>query len=191
MYDTKNKWIFIHPEKCGGVSIEQILMLHYGHDQVSMTYEDQHDSIDSIINMLKVKPHEYFKFGCIRNPWDRMVSLYYHAKTHDNLLQKHRISTFKDFLYFLNYESKKLSAEYKFKHNGLYVMDYVIQLENIEEDIKKLAELLHIKEYTIPHYDHQTNRPKIPYQEYYDNESRFFIQEKFKWDIDFFNYSFD
>lgn len=185
MYNTKYKWVFVHPEKCGGVSIEQILRTHYGYKNVVMDNKNQHYNISDYINTLDLPATEYFKFGCIRNPWDRMVSLYYHAVKHDN----YKLD-FDSFIYMIKYEVKKLSGFYKFCHNGKFIMDHVAKLETFELDVQSLMKKMGITKYVLSKYDHSTNRPRKPYREYYNKKSRSFIEEKFKWDIEYFDYEF-
>jgi len=70
-------------------------------------------------------------------------------------------------------------------------MDYVAKLENFNEDVGVLMQKLNIDSYTLPRINHNTNRPKIPYQEYYSDQSRNMIENIFRWDIETFGYSFE
>ena len=189
MYNENNKWIFVHPQKCGGVSIEQILRRHYGHDKVIMTYENQHYNISDYDKIVKYSIDSYFKFGCIRNPWDRMVSLYYHAKRHDQYDKGfNEYITENKGLY--EKERRGMQGYHKFCNKGEYALDFVVKLENFENDVKLLTNQLGIKQYYLPHFNHDTNRPNRNYREYYSEKTKSFIEEKFAWDIEFFQYQF-
>lgn len=80
MFSNKYKFIFIHSQKCGGGSISEILMNYYGGHNFKIVREKQHDNISEYLKQTIYPITEYYKFGCTRNPWDRMVSLFYHAK---------------------------------------------------------------------------------------------------------------
>ena len=189
MWNNKYKWVFVHPQKCGGCSIEQLLREHYSYDECLMSFENQHYNISRYINLIEGNIEDYFVFGCIRNPWDRMVSLFHHAVKHDKYQ-----GSFDQYIQQKGlYKQDKISlqAEFKFKHNGKNLMDYVAKLENFNEDVGVLMQKLNIDSYTLPRINHNTNRPKIPYQEYYSDQSRNMIENIFRWDIETFGYSFE
>lgn len=186
MYNLKHKWIFVHPEKCGGTSIECILRRKHKEGLVDITGEDQHYGISDYANLVENDLDEYFVFGCIRNPWDRMVSLYYHAiKWNDYDLP------FENYIRPRRLKKMKVSAENKFLIDGEFKLDYVIQLEDFADTTKVALNKIGILDYELPHYDHQTNRPKVPYQQYYTDETKSWIEEVFQWDIKYFNYAFE
>lgn len=186
MWNDSKKFIFIHPKKCGGTSIEILLRANFT-DNVEPE-NSQHFTLSDVSKLIKNQLDDYFVFGCIRNPWDRMVSLYYHSIKHD----KDAIGlTFNEYIRKPGHWMKdNLSGKNNFTHNGEYRMDSVAKLENFGEEIKPIMTNLNITDYTLPHYDHGTSRPKIPYQEYYDLDSRLFIEEMFSWDIEKFQYEF-
>ena len=187
MWNDSKKFIFIHPKKCGGSSVE-ILLREYFDDNIEPD-NSQHFTMSHVSKLIKNPLDDYFVFGCIRNPWDRMVSLYYHSIKHD----KDAIGlTFSEYIRNRGHwdKHKGLPAKNFFIHDGHYMMDAVAKLENFKEDMKPIMAKLNISDYTLPHYDHGTSRPKIPYQEYYDLDSRLFIEEMFSWDIEKFQYEF-
>jgi len=67
--------------------------------------------------------------------------------------------------------------------------DFVIKIENIIEDLKKLKEILNIKsDLEFPHLiksDRKSN-----YGEYYDKETKEFVYDLYKQDIDNYDYKF-
>jgi len=187
MWNNKHKWIFVHPEKCGGVSIEQILRLHHKDGLIDIEKNTQHWNISQYIKEIGSENlNNYLIFGCIRNPWDRMVSLYYHAKKHDSYKED-----FGEYVNMIDYEKKQMSAKYKFCLKGVNVMNFVAKIENFEEDVSKIMKKIGISDYILNKYDHSTDRPKTPYQEYYTKAARDIIEENFQWDIETFNYSFE
>jgi hypothetical protein len=67
--------------------------------------------------------------------------------------------------------------------------DFIGRFENLEQDIKKVTELLGREPPTeIPHLNKSINR--LPYQEYYDDESVEKVNEMFQEEIDYFGFKF-
>ena len=115
---------------------------------------------------------QYFKFGCVRNPWDRKLSSYFFENATE---------TFEE--YCMN---KKFNNLYSFYNLD---MDYYIRFEKLHEDIQAFCNLLglscDLKQ--LPHIK-KTNHKY--YTEYYTDEMRDKIAEDCRDDIDFFNYAF-
>lgn len=84
----------------------------------------------------------------------------------------------------------KKKNKYKIKYKK-YVdnADFVMKIENIIEDLKKLKEILNIKsDLEFPHLiksDRKSN-----YREYYDKETKKFVYDLYKQDIDNYDYKF-
>ena len=183
MWDNTNKWIFLHPKKCAGTSIEIILRKHFV-DTREEPKGSQHWSLDSIIPYLSSPLDSYFIFSVARNPWDRMVSMYYHALRHDNYN-----STFTEYIkkpgHYIH--GRQLPLNFRLNNDNI---DYIIQFDNLEEGVKHVMNKLNIYKYELPHYNHNTDRPKKSYRDFYNEETKNYIAEKFSWDIDKFGYKF-
>jgi len=184
MWDNTNNWIFLHPKKCAGSSIEIVLREKFRNSKCEPD-NSQHWSIKDIITHLDKPLNDYLIFTCARNPWDRMVSLYYHMVTHDNYTKN-----FKEFIrerghYHFRYEQMPL----KFYFDNCDI-NFVVKHESFDTDFKQLMLLLNIQDYAIPHFAHNTNRPSKDYRSYYDKDDIDFITYQFSWDIEHFNYRF-
>ena len=70
-------------------------------------------------------------------------------------------------------------------------MDFIIKLENIEEDFKIVTKKFGIKNYNMTRERHGSNRIGNSYEEYYNEETKNKVEETFSWDINNFGYSFD
>ena len=85
MISDKLKCIFVEVPKTGSTSIRNII----GHP------EKPHLNICQIAHEIqKEKFYAYFKFGFVRNPWDRAVSLY---ERREGLQMKSKM-TFDEFI---------------------------------------------------------------------------------------------
>ena len=145
--------------------------------------------------------NEYFKFGCIRNPWERIVS--WHSwlikQVSDNSQRKDSWKEKKDKLAELSFEDfcmqyrlenpNHLLSLYKFYEVDKYHIDFFIRFENLYEDIERVCNALNLScdLSKLPHKQKSNHRH---YTEYYTDKMRDKIAEDYRDDIDFFNYTF-
>jgi hypothetical protein len=132
--------------------------------------------------------NSYFKFCVVRNPYDRMVSAYHFAGGSQN-------TDFKTFCKIYDKTNGPLDNSQRIwlNGNGKLACDFYIRYENLIEDIKTVLDKLGITEYNMDDLpNHKSNRrlPKLPYQSYYDDETREIVAEKFKREIEQFGYTF-
>lgn len=90
MFDLSRKIIFTHPQKCAGTTIEGLFgwnpPKYKGTDRpkyIEYFNKWKHASLDEHLNELRLIGEDtlnYFIFSCVRNPWDRAVSWYFHSK---------------------------------------------------------------------------------------------------------------
>jgi hypothetical protein len=133
----------------------------------------------------------YFKFGFVRNPWDRVVSLYERTEA----LQLREKMTFDKFVDWIQYSSSTCvhSSPHRYQldwfvdPNGRMLADFIGRFEKLDEDWAFVAQKLGIAA-TLPHQ--RANPRARHYTEYYTPRSRDIIAAKFKVDIDHFGYEF-
>jgi len=211
MYDLNKKFIFTHPEKCGGTSIEDLLGFLKLREKYPNVHTFKHAPLKAHIEKLIEKDIEikdFFKFSIIRNPWDRAVSFYNHIKykeydyytvekphlqTPDYVIDA-TIMTFKQYVvkYYKNdFNSEKVTKPYMFFQDK-FSLDYVIRLEHLEEDLFNIKDKLKIDlSCGVPQVNNiEKFTTRIPYADYYDKETKNIIGKLFEWDIDNFGYTF-
>jgi hypothetical protein len=211
MYDLKKKIIFLHPPKCGGTSIEQLLgFLEERQKNPNINFFKHASLREHIQEVSKISdPNKFFKFSIIRNPWDRAVSYYNHKKFKayisflhkgyafyempENVKDAKKL-TFKEYIfkYFPNeFNSEKQTKPFMLFEENFY-LQYVIRFEFLKKDIYSIRQKIGIgNDYIIPHLnDSSIYLEKKDYKEYYDEESKNLIENLFKWDILKFNYKF-
>jgi hypothetical protein len=135
--------------------------------------------------------NSYFKFGFVRNPWDRVISLY---ERKEALELRNRMS-FEEFVDWIQYSSATCvhSSPHRYQldwfvdPNGTVLADFIGRFERLEEDWKIVAKKLGLDE-ALPHS--RSNPRARHYTEYYSNRTRAIIGEKFKIDIEHFGYQF-
>lgn len=200
------KCIFIHINKTGGVSIIRTLGMLHIHISVPLLFSDEiyldeqysewmskpnrykRSSEDNwaTIEEMREKWDEYYKFAVIRNPWDRVVSDHFYCKK-DGFLSEDA-SFRQDVKNTLdNYERWKLPCYDWLAKGGKVDVDRVCRFENLQDDFNLVCDDLEIKRKRLPHLN-KTNH--VHYSEYYDDELREMVAEKYKKDIEYFGYEF-
>mgnify|MGYP006274252899 CR=1 FL=1 len=135
--------------------------------------------------------HDYFKFAFVRNPWDRVVSLY-HRQEGERVRDE---MSFDDFARTIRYSSATSpqgsphvnQLDYLVDPSGHRLVDFVGRFERLDEDWATVAERLGLPP-ALPH-KRKTDRDK-PYTDYYTDETRAIIAERFAVDVEAFGYRF-
>ena len=210
MISDKHHFIFIHIPKCGGTSVEKSLLdlegvdCDWTHRFPLMTLSDmdqskyilsrrsqQHQPLNDFREDLQ---QSYFTFTFCRNPWSRILSTYLYHKRQNNRNQAicrvkgqpSEQASFKEFI--LN----KWQIAYPY-HLDLQIsfinknIDFIGRFERLQEDFNVVCDKLNIDRRTLPHVNKSMS---TNYQDYYDNETRKIIGEKYAKDIEYFGYKF-
>lgn len=151
----------------------------------------------------KPLPDSYdFSFSFVRNPYDRLVSCYT-QKIVEPLLPEEEFSkitprkrlnaekpNFRDFVrYVLSDEVIQLDVHWDTLHNLMPVteVDFIGKVENFQEDFNSLCDKIGISRQELPHNNKSKHKH---YTEYYDDETREIVAEKYAKDIEYFGYEF-
>jgi chondroitin 4-sulfotransferase 11 len=159
---------------------------------------------------------EHFKFAFVRNPWDRLVSCY-SDKVLDveqaelgeppfrNVPSEKRSRLYKGmpFAEFVEtvYEIPDDEANVHFasQHQMIcgpagdepIMADFVGRFENLAADFAVVAEKIGgARELQLPHKLRSTSRGSRPYTDFYDDRLKNLVYERYRVDIEIFNYSF-
>ena len=132
---------------------------------------------------------KYFKFAFVRNPWDRLVSIYTYAVK----LRGIDVS-FRDFvLNICDFDSDPFIVRHRepcslYTHfDGEQVIDFVGRYENLQIDFSKMCKMIGVDSVTLPHisktgHDH--------YVDYYDEETKVVVCEEYRGDVENYGYEF-
>lgn len=197
MIDHNKKFIFFHIPKTAGRSL---LNYFFGRD-----FRDTHRISLSLSKLKKEKYSDYFAFTFVRNPWDRLVSMYHHYLKGGNnkLIDKDigrclRKMTFEGLVRNLWIADKLIphfgeiecllmpQTDYLYV-NKLFVPDFVGRFENLQNDIYKVCDILSLEKRSIVHKNKSTHDH---YVEYYNDTTREIVSDFYKRDIEVFNYKF-
>jgi hypothetical protein len=177
------KCIFVEVPKTGSSSIRAII----GHPP------KPHLNIWQIANQVDPnKFNSYFKFGFVRNPWDRAVSLY---ERREGMMMKSRMN-FEQFIEWMKYASStcihpvphRYQLDWFVNPSGDVIVDFIGKYENLEDDWARVAQKLAIHE-PLPKVNVNTDRVR-DYTAYYSEKSRRIVAERFAVDIEHFGYRF-
>ena len=205
MYSHKNKSIFIHIPKTAGWTLHNILKRyadfhsagHVGNftRRVQQISERHYPS-----KLLKEKYLDsYFKFCFVRNPYDLLVSSYKWWKREPKSGRKRKLyleildMSFKEFILkraeFINeVNTKKLGQHFWITNtDGNPLVDFIGKFENLQKDFNIICDKIGIPHQLLPH--HNKTKHKC-YTEYYDDETREIVAEKYAKDIEYFGYEF-
>lgn len=200
MINHKHKCIFIHVNKCGGTTIDVLFnKAHCGHKMI-LDYKKLHPQ--------KFDP--YFKFSFTRNPWDKMVSFYhYHIRRGWDLnwdWDQSNAPNFQDFIKIINNYSKEKEVsifpnpnastarmrmsnhiEWMCDENGNLLVDFIGKLENFQADFDYICDQIKMPRIELPHKNKSKHNH---YAEYYDDETKSIVAERYAKDIEYFGYKF-
>ena len=213
MISHRYKCIFVEVPKTGSTSIKTIigspLKPHQNIWQIKYEMENYwthyggvaNRILQSIYLFLPRKRREeigirqfnsYFKFGFVRNPWDRTVSLY---ERREGLNMRDRMS-FEEFVNWIGYSSStcihpvphRNQLDWFVDPHGNVVVDFIGKFESLQEDWAFVCKKTGIEK-QLPHKNR--NPREKHYTEYYTSSTRNIVADKFKIDIEYFGYKFN
>jgi hypothetical protein len=201
MISFQKRFLFVHIPKTAGNSIQSVLR-DYSEDEL-VALRGEQDGVErfGLRNpKYKIKKHstlaEYraalgeaefgslYKFTCVRNPWDRMVSYYFtptqKAEAWDRKKFRKIISnavSVADYLRLNQGERDPFSN-----------VDYIMRFENLADDFCVVCAALDISPTILPQYN-RSNREH--YSKYYDKGLRELVRTRFAAEIERFGYAFE
>jgi hypothetical protein len=187
----KHSFIYIAVPKTGSTSIELALrqlddktLLHYGKNKKALEAED--DNIPKHIGAVDLKKevnkyYEYFRFGFVRNPWERVVSWVREEgfPLRSGFLNKDNFETYPNFFW-------KQSSDFLYDGDKCLV-DFIGKVENMQEDFNTICDKIGIPQLELEYHNKTKHKH---YTEYYDDESIELVAKAYKKDIDLFGYKF-
>ena len=213
MISHKHKCIFIEVPKTGSSSVRAVIgfppIPHLNIWQIAFNMKHYWTHYGSVANQVLASLYmllpegrrvaigerqwnTYFKFGFVRNPWDRVVSLYLRKEG----MRMSKKMTFEEFVEWIKYSSS--TCLYPVPHtnqldwfvdpHGRVLADFIGKFEQLESDWAFVAKKLNLPE-VLPHRN-KTPRKDKHYTEYYSKQTEETIRSKFRVDIEHFEYSF-
>jgi hypothetical protein len=198
MISFQKRFLFVHIPKTGGNSIQSVLAPYSEDEIVRRPGQDGVERFGVSNPKFKLKKHSpladyraalgeeqysrLYKFTCVRNPWERMVSLYFtpgQGKEWDRKAFKKTVSktlSAADYLRLDTGESDPFNNT-----------DRIIRFENLAEDFGLVCADLGIPSAPLPRYNRSEREH---YSKYYDDDLRELVAQRFADEIARFGYAF-
>ena len=211
MISITNKFIFVHIPKTAGVSL-YLALFSKEHKPAKFPCKGgvlgwNHESLEQIesgMRNLNIDTESFYKFTVIRNPWDKILSSYLfwknmspsskiYDKDQSEYMTKHNLS-FKDFCMCLNDDvpifcnTAHCQPQLDFFIKTPDSFNKILRFENLQSGIQEVLLDIHLTDVHIPHYNKTSHKH---YSEYYDEETREIVAQKYAKDIEYFGYKFE
>jgi len=199
MISFQKRFLFVHIPKTGGNSIQSVLASHSEDKIVRRPGQDGVERFGVSNPKYNLKKHSplaayraalgeeqfsrLYKFTCVRNPWDRMVSFYLtpgQGKQWDRKAFKKTILKALSATDYLRLEEGE--------PDPFGNVDRIIRFENLAEEFNSVCADLGIPPASLPKYNRSERQD---YSKYYDAELRALVMERFAVEIARFGYTFD
>lgn len=186
--DYLDDYIFIHINKNGGTSISQALRIPQEH----------YTAFEKRSRVGQRSWNKKITFSVVRNPWDRIVSMYcYRIKTNQTELHRHKLS-FEEWLRFtlvdkdpVFYDKPKMfmpQFDWLVDENSDLIVSNLLRFESLSDDFQDFTTKLGLSSIALPHVN-KTNRSS--YSSYFTSETKDIVENFYLKDINAFGYAFD
>lgn len=208
----QHRFVFVHVQKTAGSSFEAVLKRHF--PDVQHWHGRHGHARTGVAEVGKDRWREYYSFGFVRNPWERLVSWYAMIDRHrrelplhqrftdtpfttqiwNQVMQKGR--TFDEFIENCTdavwdkgcYKSFAFNQiDYLGDADGKLLVQDIGRFESITEDSERFLKKLGV-DANLP----RTNASKHGhYADWYNDRTRAIVAERFARDLDAFDYTFN
>lgn len=196
MISHKYKCIFIHIPRCAGTSIEVAIN---GEPNNHFAHKFKHLTSSYAKILYKDYWRDYFKFSFVRNPWDRMVSMckfpFYGCEIQGGKLNINGYLKKWPVIEIDPRTDCHIDHNEIIHKNSIYKnllscdLDFVGKFENLEENFAFIKTIIDLDAKELPYHPNQSKNKKH-YTEYYDDETREIVAQKYAQDIEYFGYKF-
>ena len=220
MISEKYNCLFVHVPKTAGQSVESFFLGLHGlswENRAPLLLKPNPDPARGPERLAHLTAQEYvgcgyvteqrfrkfFKFAFVRNPWDRLVSVYHYKGFKDRY-------SFRDFiLRGMSFENRYLGVyrhlmpqyEYLYDNKGNLLVDFIGRFENLQNDFEEVCKKLRIEPGMLPHRNPTKGRgvdtegggargSKLNYTAYYDPELVKIVGDLYAKDVATFGYAF-
>lgn len=184
-------FLYIKPQKTATKSI-RLSLSKYTDNEQGIKITNRNCNIGEHKTFLEYKgifndsiTEETILIMSIRNPFDRMVSWYFDTIKRRCIEFDNKSISFPDAIKSKPEWLSNLSPLSIF-NKGTKNINY-IRFENLQEDFNNICDKIGIPHSKLPHQNKTQHRY---YAEYYDEESRNIVAERYAKDIEYFGYKF-
>ncbi len=213
LIDDQQKFIFVHVQKSAGISLEAVLQRRF--PGVRIWHGRHGHARVGIREIGRARWDDYYSFGFVRNPWDRLVSWYsmiqeakkklpffkrFSKHPFEVELWNHALRTSHDFESFLENSTAVVfdrgcdksfaynQIDYLSDESGKLAVDFVGRFENLAADTERVFQRLGIPNETLPRLNRSQH---THYSKWYTPKTRDLVAARFAKDIAAFGYQFE
>lgn len=180
VYVKEPKSVFFHVAKTGGVSISN-WMFNNIPNAIAFDKSEKHAEPNQFFKTVRIFKKDGFRFCVVRNPWDRLHSMYEYLKRRNKLLPNH--DSFETFI-LSGHWGKCTQPQFNYSQ----YCDYVVQYENMEEDFKEIQKFYNCYE---PLIKANVNPNPAHYSEFYTQNMIDVVRHKHHIDIETYRYNYE
>ena len=200
MINIESKSVFIEIPKTGSDSISRTLKkndinwirsVHANRHKAHTSYMMNFDFLKKTLQINNIL--NYFTFTIVRNPWDRCVSSFYWLQKKKGIDEKYNFKSYIKSYFNNEFGVVKYSQKMKCQYTWLVdesdniKVDFIGRFENLQEDFDIVCDKINIPRQQLPYVNSTKHKH---YTEYYDDETRSIVAEKYAKDIEYFGYEF-
>ncbi|MBV8977105.1 MAG: sulfotransferase family 2 domain-containing protein [Alphaproteobacteria bacterium] len=181
------RFVFAHVPKTGGISVRAALA-PYADGEDAVSHETTHETLPELMAR---RPDlvGYFAFGFVRNPWERLVSFYCHARERLRpTFPQFQTLSFAQWLRQIDADAGRLERLFVLRpqRDCLDGADFIGRFETLAEDLARVAGKLGLS-VALARKNASTHGP---YPSYFDGWGRDFVAARYAGDIRDFGYHF-
>ena len=195
MISTTKSFLFIHPPKVAGNSIQDALLPYSDDKKIIKSGQDgierfgivnsqygfcKHSKIKEYKQKLdELTYNSLYRFSILRNPWDRLISYYFSPHRRQQTWNRD------DFIRFI--ETVPSILDYLKDDNDKIDVDFLACFERLQEDFNKVCCRIGIAPKQLANRN-RSNRDH--YTSYYDNDLVNLVGNKYKEEIELGEYEY-
>jgi Sulfotransferase family len=178
--------IFVHITRTGGTSIEAALA---GQDWWHISPQTKHLSARQMrAHVGEERWNNYLKFSIVRNPWERVVSMFATGWWMGDCRQPDAEAEFANFIENLAPHRNEIYSSLMYSEIINEQLDLIVRYEALQEGFDKVCELVGKAPVIL---GREESRNRSHYSVYYNETTRRKVGELFEKDIEDYRYCFE
>jgi len=205
LISESKSFLFVHVQKTAGTSLADILKphaLHPADGHLNKLASDlglvrdwrkfhfrKHANLRKAQSLIPAPVYDsLFKFGFVRNPWERLVSWYHYVQKTPSHEDCRSGETFADFAARIMEKPRRAQWWMIEDRSGGMGLDFVGRFENLNDDIAHLCQRVGIEPQTLPYRNKMADKD---YRMFYNDRLVLAVKNTWTREIDAFGYTFE
>lgn len=178
MVSTSHKFIYIRVPKCASSSIKAALDEYFDDPE-----KDFHWPVSRFNDS---KYDDYYKFGCVRNTYERLISWVFHKKKQwDPAYLREICNMVQNNRHIINGESTFAPLTWYLDQD----VDYIMQYDNLQNDFNLVCDSIQIPRIVLPKLN--ASKKHNHYSHFYTDDLRELVEKTYAEEIDRFNFKYE